>query len=90
MNTKDKNKLLKTIIQNADSPLDCITTGTGYFKAGIKCKIIGGGERVVYLGESLTKTTLPEFTLEFIDTKGKPWTKSGCQYGRDFVFAQAV
>lgn len=61
-----------------------ITTGTGYFKAGLKGKITAGGERDVFLGPRghEQKFTIPEFTIE-LDGGGK---REGCQYGRDFRF----
>ncbi len=65
--------------------LDCITTGTGYFKAGVPCRIVAGGDRVVYLGPvgHSEKATIAEFTLEFQAGNRREF----CQYGRDFVFA---
>ena len=68
-------------------PLDVITTGAGYFKPGLSARIVEGGERIVWLGETghEVKTTLPEFTLEFPDGRRRQF----CQYGRDFVFANA-
>lgn len=67
--------------------LNIITTATGYFKPGIKGKIVGINERVIYVGPfgNEQKTIIPEFTLEFIDEKGKTWQKDFCQYGKDFV-----
>lgn len=68
--------------------LECVTTGTGYFKAGIDCTIVDGGERKVFLGPQGAEkaTMLPEFTLEFTDEKGRKTRREFCQYGRDFVF----
>ena len=66
-------------------PLAVITTGTGYFRPGLPARIVGGGERRVFLGPPGQETphTLPEFTLQF--PAGN--RREGCQYGRDFVFA---
>ena len=68
----------------AQSPLDVITTGSGYFKPGFKARIVGGAERLVMLGPHGAEVphTIPEFTLEI---GGK--RRAFCQYGRDFVFA---
>lgn len=68
--------------------IECVTTGTGYFKPGIPCELIDGGERLVFLGPTgfETATTLPEFTLAFVDAKGRKSKREFCQYGRDFVF----
>jgi len=61
-----------------------ITTGTGFFKAGLAGKITAGRGREVFLGPRgrEIKVTLPEFTVE-LDAGGR---HDGCQYGRDFVF----
>ena len=60
-----------------------ITTGTGYFKAGLRLWIVGGSERTVFLGAAHSETIIPEFTV---------LTESGeqrlCQYGRDFKFSE--
>lgn len=68
----------------APSPLDVITTGTGYFKPGFSGRIVGGAERLVLLGPHGAEVphTIPEFTLEIAGRR-----REFCQFGRDFVFA---
>jgi hypothetical protein len=72
----------------ADVPkiaLEAITAGPrGHYKPGLKCWIIGGEERTVFLGPDLAmvETKLPEFTL-ILESGGQ----FQGQYGRDFVFA---
>jgi hypothetical protein len=51
------------------------------YRAGVKGWIVGGTERTVVLGESLSETKLPEFTV--LDEGGG---QTICQYGRDVVF----
>ena len=65
------------------TPLDVITTSTGYFKAGLKGKIIGGGEREIFVGKEAQRVVIPEFTLELDNGQKREF----CQYGRDFRFA---
>jgi len=70
--------------------IPCVTTGTGYFKAGVHCEIIGGSERLIYVGAPGHEVpmTIPEFTLRFTDEKKNVTRREFYQYGRDFVFAK--
>jgi hypothetical protein len=68
--------------------IEIITTATGYFKPGLRGRVVNAGEREVFLGASLSRQTLPEFTLEIDGGRGKKSVREFCQYGRDFVFAQ--
>lgn len=79
---------LEKIVKDATPQLNVVTTGTGYFKAGLPARIVGGGSRDVFVGPvgHEVKMTVPEFTLELIDANGIPYTREFCQYGRDFVF----
>jgi hypothetical protein len=51
------------------------------YRPGVKGWIVGGTERTVFLGESLSETKLPEFTV--LDEGGG---QTLCQYGKDVVF----
>ncbi len=67
-----------------ETALEAITAGPrGHYKPGLKCWIIGGEERTVFLGpdHAMVETKLPEFTL--ILESGAQFRG---QYGRDFVF----
>jgi hypothetical protein len=69
---------------------EIITTPTGYFKPGLKGRIVGGGgERAVYLGPdgALQAAKIPEFTILL---EGAEFAREFCQYGRDFVFPSAA
>ena len=68
----------------ASSPLDVISTGTGFFKPGFSGRIVGGAERLVMLGPHGAEVphTIPEFTLEIAGRR-----REFCQFGRDFIFA---
>lgn len=68
--------------------IKCVTTGTGYFKPGIPCELVDGGEMKVFLGPTgfEAATMQPIFTLAFADAKGNKSKREFCQYGRDFVF----
>jgi len=73
--------------QNGSTPLKVVTTSTGFFRPGIKGRIIGGGEREIFVGTPAQSVVIPEFKLE-LTHKGKTWVHPTlCQYGRDFVFA---
>lgn len=59
-----------------------ITTATGYWKPGLLGRIVGGAERLAFLGQHAPRTLLPEFTVEL--DRGE--RRDFCQFGRDFVF----
>jgi hypothetical protein len=78
--------MLGHVSEIPESAIEAVTDGPrGTYKPGLKVWIVGGSERVVFLGpdKDLKETKLPEFTLLL---------ESGAQfvgqYGRDFRFVE--
>lgn len=65
--------------------IEVITTGTGYFKAGLRAKVINITSRDIFPNECRkdSKMTIPEFTLVFPNGNKREF----CQFQRDFVLA---
>ena len=76
------------------SPIEIVTTDTGFFKPGLRGRILDAAERTVYLGPNANtvETRIAEYTVEIdpVAPGDRPWRKEFCQYGRDFVFFNAA
>lgn len=83
-----QNQIKKQSARPAPGPdhLTVITTAGGYFQPGLRGRIVGASDRLVYLGEPPAPFQLAEFTIE-LDGGGR---REFCQYGRDFVFAPPI
>lgn len=66
--------------------MNIVTTGTGFFKPGIKGRIVGTPEpRTVFLGPvgQEKRHVIAEYSV-LLERDTAP--RTGCQLGRDFIF----